>query len=225
MNNKIKNYVEVLFAHVPQSKKANELKEELLSNMSERFEDYIKEGKTEDQAYGLVIANLGDVDKMIADVMPNAEFIEQANYFRTRNAAYIAISISMYIIAAALLIGIVGFGISLGNSGTYTATGLLVSLLISAVATGIIIYSSMSTPLEYKNYNKKTKTKVQKLDKKHNKLWNNIMSTYWTMMAFIYLAISFITGLWGITWIIWILASVVYSILKSILGIKSNHIK
>lgn len=223
MNNKIKNYVEVLFSNVPQSRKANELKEELLSNMSERYEDYIKEGKTEDQAYDLVIDNLGDVDKMIADVVSNDKFIEQANYFRTRNAAYIAISISMYIIAAALLIGITGFGISLGNSGTYTAAGLLVSLLISAVATGIIIYINMSTPAEYKNYNKNSKNKLQNLNNKDNKLFNNIMSVYWTIMAFIYLAISFITGLWGITWIIWVLASAVYSILKGILGIKSNH--
>lgn len=45
MNSKIKNYVEVLFSDIPRSNKARELKEELLSNMSERFEDYIQEGK------------------------------------------------------------------------------------------------------------------------------------------------------------------------------------
>ena len=75
MNSKIKNYVEVLFSDIPRSKKANELKEELLSNMSERFDDYIGDGKTENQAYSLVISSLGDIDEMLEDVMPNDEFV------------------------------------------------------------------------------------------------------------------------------------------------------
>ena len=35
MNSKIKNYADGLFSDIPRSKKANELKEEILSNMSE----------------------------------------------------------------------------------------------------------------------------------------------------------------------------------------------
>lgn len=47
MNEKIYNYVNVLFTDIPRSKKTEDLKEEILSNMSERFEDYIQKGKTE----------------------------------------------------------------------------------------------------------------------------------------------------------------------------------
>ncbi|NMA48881.1 MAG: hypothetical protein GX947_03820 [Tissierellia bacterium] len=76
MNGKIMKYVEVLFSDIPRSKKSNKLKEEILSNMSDRFEDYIKDGKTENQAFSLVVSSLGDIDEMLAGVIPDEEFIK-----------------------------------------------------------------------------------------------------------------------------------------------------
>lgn len=122
MNEKIYNYVNVLFTDIPRSKKTEDLKEEILSNMSERFEDYIQKGKTENQAYSLVISSLGDIDEMLAEVMPNDEFYEGADYFRNRNAILTAIAVSMYIIGAAFLIGLGAMAIFL-NENTYAFAG------------------------------------------------------------------------------------------------------
>lgn len=216
MNSKIKNYVEVLFSDIPRSKKANELKEELLSNMSERFEDYIQGGKTENQAYSLVISSLGDIDEMLVEVMPSDEFLKSANYYRKRNAKNTAISVAMYIIGVVFLIGFAAIGDFMGNEDFYAIIGLLIMLLISAVATGIIIYSNMSMPLEYKDYNKEITKEFKDIDSKHGRLLKNIVSIYWLIATFIYLAISFITMRWEITWIIWILAAVFESIIKTI---------
>lgn len=220
MNGKIKNYVEVLFSDIPRSKKANELKEEILSNMSERFEDYIQAGKTENQAYSLVISSLGDIDEMLAEVMPSDEFLKNANYYQKRNAKNTAISVAMYIIGAAFLIGFGAFGEFMGNEDFYAIIGLLILLVISAVATGIIIYSNMSMPLEYKDYNTELTKEFKDRDSKHGRLLKNILSMYWLIVTFIYLAISFITGQWGITWIIWILAAVFESIIKTIFEMR-----
>ena len=44
--------------------------------MSDRFEDYIKDGKTENQAFSLVVSSLGDIDEMLAGVIPDEEFIK-----------------------------------------------------------------------------------------------------------------------------------------------------
>ena len=220
MNSKIKNYVEVLFSDIPRSKKANELKEELLSNMSERFEDYILNGETENQAYSLVISSLGDIDEMLADIMPDDDFVKEAHYYRKRNAKNTAIGVAMYIIGAAFLIGLGGLGEFLGDGDVYPVIGLLILLVISAIATGIIVYSNMSTPLEYKDFNEETKKEFRNLDSKHNRLLKNILSIYWTAITFIYLAISFITMAWGITWLIWILAGVFESIIKTVFEMR-----
>ncbi len=223
MNTKIINYVDALFSDIPNNKEANELKEEILSNMSERYEDYIKEGKTENQAFSLVIGSLGDIDEMLVDVMPNDDFLEEAHYYRTRNATYTAASVVTYIIGAAFLIGLGGLGEIFGKETTFGVIGLIILLILSAIATGIIIYTNMSTPSEFKDYNKKTKVELENLNSKSSDLLKNIMTIYWTIITVIYLGISFTTGLWGITWIIWILASIFEPIMKIILGKKRSH--
>ena len=223
MNNKIKNYVEVLFSNIPRSRKANELKEELLSNMSDRFEDYIKEGKTENQAYTQVISNLGDVDEMLADVMPGDDFVKEANFYRKRNAKNTAIGVAMYIIGAAFLIGLGGLGDYLGNGDVYAIIGLLILLVLSAIATSIIVYSHMSTPLEYKDFNQETKQEFKNLDSKQSRLLEGIQSILWITVTFIYLMVSFFTGAWGITWIIWIFAAIIQEIIKTIFEMRYSH--
>ena len=220
MNSKIKNYVDVLFSDIPRSNKARELKEEMLSNMSERFDDYIKAGKTENQAYSLVISSLGDIDEMLAEVMPSDEFLNSANYYRKRNARNTAISVAMYIVGVVFLIGFATIGDYLGNQDFYAVIGLLILLLISAVATGIIIYSNMSMPLEYKDYNARMSEEFKMMDSKQGRIFKNILSIYWLMVTFIYLAISFTTMQWGITWIIWVLAGVFESIVKTIFEMR-----
>ena len=220
MNRKIENYVDVLFMDVPRNKQSIELKEELLSNMSDRFDDYIQEGKSENQAYSLVISNLGDIDEMLADVMPTEAFVEQSDYYTKRNARNVAIAVVMYIVGAAFLIGLGGYGETMGNSDAYAITGLIILLVISAVATGIIIYSFMSTPSQYKKITVDRNQNIPNLSNKNNRMLKNILSTYWIMITFIYLTVSFLTKRWDITWIIWILAAVLESIIKIIYEMK-----
>ncbi len=156
MNAKIKNYVETLFSDIPRSKKAIELKEEMLSNMNERYEDYVREGKTENQAYSLVIANLGDVDEILRDVIPDEDFKANAARYRIRNAKNTAIGVGLYIFGAILLIGLSFLGDSVPHydDETFAILGLISMLLCAAVATGLIVYTNMSTPPEFKHRDK-----------------------------------------------------------------------
>ena len=135
---------------------------------------------------------------IILDVMPDEEFIKQSNYFRRRNAKYTAIGVAMYIIGAAFLIGLGGLGIFLGNQYLYGVVGLISLLIISVVATGIIIYTNLLTPLEYKDYNAATKKGFESLDSKHSRLLDSMIAIYWIMITVVYLAISFTTMRWDI---------------------------
>lgn len=226
MNNKIKNYIDVLFTDVPRNKKTNEIKEELLSNMSERFEDYIKEGKTENQAYSLAVSNLGDVDELLEGVMPDADFKKEAAFYRKRNARNTAIGVSMYILGAAALIGFGALGeIVFNNAESLGVIGLLILLLLCAIATGLIIYTYMSTPQEYKDYDEDTERERRLYNNpKNGRVIRGVMSIYWSLVTLIYLAISFTTGYWHITWMVWVLAGVLSRIIELIfeLGVDNE---
>lgn len=220
MNSKIKNYVDVLFSDIPGTKKARELKEEILSNMSERFEDYISQGKTENQAYSLAVSSMGDIDEMLEEVMPNAEFVKKGEEYRKRNARNTAIGVAMYLIGAAVLIGFGEFGALNGNEDLFGVTGLIILLLISAAATGLIIYTRMSTPPEYCDFEKQTRSVHKISHDADSRMHSLIFSVYWLFITFIYLSISFYTMQWGITWLIWILAGVFSAIIETIFEMR-----
>ncbi len=210
MNKKIKNYIEVLFSDIPKSKKALELKEEMLSNMNERFTDYINNGKSENQAYSLVISNLGDIDEMLKEVMPTEEFSKKADFYRTRNAKWRAVSIMIYILSPAVLMG----SDILFNSGEL---GLLVMFLLIAIATGIQVFISYSTPPEFNSKNNDDDDFNYSVlknpeDKSLLKMYSSIL---WSIATLVYFIISFTTMHWHITWLVFVVAGILDSILKT----------
>lgn len=220
MNSKIKNYVDVIFQDVPRSKKAIELKEEIASNLNERFEDYLSQGKSETESYGLAVANMGDIDEMIKEVMPSDEFFKEAGTYRKRNARNTAIGVAMYIIGAAFLIICSSAGEASGMDdlgGVIGVTGLLV---LAAIATALIIYTYMSTPKEFKDYEETQEREMKEMRPYDRKVYQAISSIYWTIITAVYLLVSFMTMRWGITWLIWVIAGVLHSIITTIFQLR-----
>lgn len=190
--------------------------------MSERYNDYIHEGKTENQAYSLVISNLGDVDEMLAGVIPDAEFKQEAHFYRKRNARNTAISVAMYIIGTIFLIGFGGLSDFLGSEDYYSIFGLIILLLFVVIATGLLIYTKQSTPPEYREYDEHTEREHKLYASKHGRILKSILSVYWTFITVVYLAVSFLTMQWHITWMIWLLAVVFSGIIKTIFEMRQE---
>ncbi|MDP4133479.1 MAG: permease prefix domain 1-containing protein [Bacillota bacterium] len=69
MNEKIQRYVDDIFKDVPQKRRIAEIREELLSNMCEKYEDLISQGKSEEEAYSIVVSGIGDIASLIDDVV------------------------------------------------------------------------------------------------------------------------------------------------------------
>lgn len=58
MINRIKQYIEVAFMDVPPTKASLELKEELTSNMIEKYNDYLLKGDNEETAFSNVVEHV-----------------------------------------------------------------------------------------------------------------------------------------------------------------------
>lgn len=70
MNTNVEQYLDALFAAAPAGREVQDLKEELLANMKDRYADYQKEGKTQEEAYQLTVASMGDVRALIDEIAP-----------------------------------------------------------------------------------------------------------------------------------------------------------
>ncbi len=240
MNRKILNYVNGLFSDVPRTKKSMELKEEILSNMNERYNDYISEGKSENEAYSLVISNFGDIDEMLREVMPDAEFVREANVHRRKKGRNIAIAVMMYILSPFILVAISSLGVfAFGNVALFGTLGIFAMFTFVAIATGILIYTNFSIPKEYKDYNKyqsgddridnMINTGFEELagpymgNSKEARMRRAISGTIWSIALLTYLAVSFYTGAWGTTWLIWIAYMVIDRIVGVIYEMRRNY--
>ena len=66
--NTIKNYLESMFANMPNSPEVLKAKNELWQMMEDKYTELIGEGKTENEAVGTVISEFGNLEDL-ADVL------------------------------------------------------------------------------------------------------------------------------------------------------------
>lgn len=64
----IRAYIEGAFADLPQTQAVNELKEELCSNMIDKYNDLVNGGMTPQEAYHVVIDGIGDLNELRGSV-------------------------------------------------------------------------------------------------------------------------------------------------------------
>ncbi len=64
----IKNYLDHMFLGLPESTKVNKAKEELLSMMEDKYHQLKAEGKSENEAIGIVISDFGNLEE-VAEVL------------------------------------------------------------------------------------------------------------------------------------------------------------
>ena len=118
-------------------------------------------------------------------------------------ARNLAISVGLYIFSIVLII----FFAELEKE----ILGVCLFFITIAIATGIIIYSSIVY-----------KTKEEKKVKKENKVIKQVCEIIDILGIIIYLVVSFLTGAWHITWIIFLMIGLIEAIVKLIFNIKEK---
>lgn len=74
MYEKLQVKIDGLFENSPKNNRARELKEELMANLIDKYNDLIEKGKEEDEAVSLAVASIGDVDEVIRGLRQNDIF-------------------------------------------------------------------------------------------------------------------------------------------------------
>ncbi len=67
MNDKIRNHVEILFAAAPKTVRAAEMKEELLVNLNEKYDDLLRGGYDSTTAFHIALSGIGDLDELFRE--------------------------------------------------------------------------------------------------------------------------------------------------------------
>lgn len=218
MEAKLRAYMEQLFTVNGQplrSKAAIELKEEMLQNLIEKYYDLLEEGKSPEGAYNIAIASVGDVTELISQLrqeeysMPRYSN-EELQQSRNRSALLVSISVMLYILCVVPPILVKGAG------------GPVLMFIMIAIATGLLIYNNM-TKLRYRKSDSSVAQEFRQWQEEKtdtNALSKAIRSGVFSIMLVVYFVISFSTGAWHITWIIFLITAAIENIIKAIFELK-----
>lgn len=215
MKDKLRNFIESLFEDAPKNKQTIELKEEMLQNLIDKYNDLVDSGKSSEAAYNIATASIGDIHELIRQIEKREEnnpLIEQ-NYDkgRKRFALLLSISVMLYILCVVPVI-------LLEDS----VLGVVIMFVMVAIATGLILYNNMTKP----KYLKKDSTVVEEFKEwkanstEKNTLYQSITKVMWSCITILYFIVSFLTMAWHITWIIFLIGSAIQGIIRAIFELK-----
>ncbi len=218
MQEKLREYMDDLFQDAPKTRKVIELKEEILQNLTDKYNDLIAEGKTEEAAYNIAVASVGDVQELIDNLknepMPgkNYETSGVAEYYRKRSAILVSVAVALYILC------VIPPMIFLNNP----ILGPVLMFVMIAIATGLLIYNNMTKPrkgendgtvvAEFKEWKEKNSSKRQ--------AYKAISAAIWSLTVAVYILVSFTTSAWHISWIIFLIAAAIDSAVKAAFDLK-----
>lgn len=149
----IQNYLDNLFANLPKTKEILHIKQELLYSMEEKYLELKHDGKSENEAIGIVISEFGNIDELIdelgikvEDTPPAAPTVskdeaEDFLFIKKKSGKWIGLGVFFCILGPAILILLIGLTGSTASSLGITL-GLIILLSLITVAVGLFVYSS-----------------------------------------------------------------------------------
>jgi len=220
MEDKLRRYVDGLFARTVPTKKAVELKEEMLQNLHDKYADLISEGKAPEAAYNIAIAGIGDVSSLLAELETEVpEPLDTETYESARNISAVRTSIAVVLIILSCLPLII---LGANNDSNTLQIGIPVMFAAIAGATGLLIYNNLTKP----RFLKGSDTMVEQFREwqsgtdARKALRRAISAALWSIITALYFIISFYTEQWNVTWIIFILGAAVEAIINLFFTLK-----
>jgi len=223
MEDKLRKYVDNLFNTATPTKKSVELKEEMIQNLHDKYNDVITDGKSEEAAYNIAVAGIGDVSGLLADLeadviynIPDRIEMETA---RRKSAMLTSVAVVMYIVSFLPALIMSEF-----RSSYVDSIGLPLALLICAAATGLLVYNSMTKP----KFTKTADSMVEEFkqwqsdEKDRRSMRRAISAALWSIILALYFIISFWSGAWHMTWICFLIGIVIETLLNIFFAMKKH---
>ena len=209
MREQLIQYVELLFAG---ARDCEDIKQEILQNTLDRYDDLIAEGKVPEAAYRLAITGIGDISEILGTKPhaaapchgPTARPEKQENDTPGKKLLR-AIAVGLYILSPMPLIVLSEMGMDI--------IGLCGTLCIVAIATVMIMLGAKKDAPEDE---KQSKPQISP----EEDLKNSLDSMIWAIGLAVYLIFSFATSAWYITWLIFPITGAVKGLVRAIVDLK-----
>lgn len=209
MREQLIQYVNLLFAGAADSE---DIRQEILQNTLDRYDDLVTQGRQPEAAYRLAISGIGDINEILGTAPRNDSLPRYAPIQETKpeteedskRKKIRAVAVAMYILCAVPLIILSEFGAEI--------LGLCLTLALVACATYLMIITGKKENDDDDQENPEISPSRQ--------LKKSIESLIWAIGLAVYLIVSFLTGAWYITWIIFPMLGCIEGLVNAIIDLK-----
>lgn len=208
MKDQLVRYIDLLFAGAPQ---AGEIKQEILQNTLDRYDDLIAQGKTPEAAYRLAISGIGDINEILggepqtAARQPSPPSIPQPRQPEPVWKRIVrGFAILLYILCPVPLLVL---------QDEFGVCGLLA---LVGVATALMVIPGKAAP----------HTPVESdfpAGSPQQELRRSIRSAIWAVGLCVYFILSFATGAWYITWVIFPIIAAAQGLVIACMDLKEAN--
>lgn len=208
MREKLISYVNLLFAG---TEGVEDIQQEILQNTLDRFDDLVSRGSTPENAYRQAIAGIGDVNAILGGEQPpeaEPDYNPLPEFEGTAPAVarmMRAVAIFLYIVSPVPLILLDSIG--------WDDAGVCILLVIVAIATLLL--------LTFRD-NKKEK-KAAKTSTSNPSLEKSIKKLMRTVALVLFFLVSFSTGAWVVTWLIFPIEKALEGVVCAALDLKGEN--
>lgn len=151
----IRNYLETMFARLPNTFEVQKAKDELWQMMEDKYTELIEDKKTENEAVGIVISEFGNLDELAdelgissfviqenrraADGFRNVTLAEVKDYLHDRTRAAYAVALGVFLCIVSICGYLLNFGWSWRVRNVFAVSFMF--LAVSA-AVGLFLFSN-----------------------------------------------------------------------------------
>lgn len=211
MKEQLRQYVDLLFAGI---RDCEDIRQEILQNTLDRYDDLIAEGKTPEAAYRLAIIGIGDIGEILGTLpsspgaSPAAPVPAVKREADTPAKKFLrAVAVGLYILCPVPVI-------VLGNFPGWGILGVCGLLAMVAVATVLIMLGAKKDDEDEQEH---------KPGDPKSELYKSIDSLVWVIGLAAYFVLSFATNAWYVTWVIFPMIGAVKGLIRAILDLKEAN--
>lgn len=215
MRNKLICYVNSIFEGIPDAPELQELREEILQNTLDRYDEECARGVSETVAYNVAVMSIGDTDELLA------AYRKPKKEKKSSRRVCVAIAIALYILC------VVPPAVA-DEMGWPEALGVSLMFLMIAAATALIILSGgrekpaapkasapQGMPVQPAAQPVQAASAQEERSSAVKILRGVLTPLYWLAAVGLFLAAGF-AGYWHVAWVIFIAAGAVGDVITGI---------
>lgn len=217
MEKRLKQYIDFLFSEAGNDSRANEIKEEIYSNTLDRYRDVLAQGKNENEAFNIAVSGIGDVSALIAASGAGPARGDAARSDRKKNP-FVPAAVALYILCVVPVI-------IFGGIGRLGVLGVCLMFVMIAAGTFLIIYGRQGETTVPGESSEKKEIPTETWEKIVETILDrpSVKAAWNAVVVLLYLLISFVSGAWHITWLIFIISMAIQKVIRAVMEAKQEE--